>query len=118
MQALSLVKNGYTYGGKTLHTGLDCSGLVAYVYKHAAGIRLGPDTRALAKVGRAVPLRDIREGDLVFFNTRNRPHSHVGIYVGRGRFVHALNERTGIRLDSLDSPYFARRFDGARAVLG
>lgn len=118
MHALTLLKLGYTWGGKTLDSGLDCSGLVSHVYREAAGVRIGPDTRALAKVGKAVPAAALRGGDLVFFNTRNRPNSHVGIYVGNGEFVHAFNTRQGIRLDKLSADYFATRFDGARRLLG
>lgn len=118
MQALTLLKLGYTWGGKTLESGLDCSGLVAHVYREAAGVRIGPDTRALAKVGKPVTAANLRGGDLVFFNTRNRPNSHVGIYVGNGEFVHAFNTRQGIRLDRMSADYFATRFDGARRLLG
>ncbi|MEX3984304.1 C40 family peptidase [Paraburkholderia sp. EG287A] len=75
MQALSLLKNGYKWGGKSLNTGLDCSGLVSYVYRTGAGMRVGPNTTALAKTGHAVSKQQLHAGDLVFFNTLHHAHS-------------------------------------------
>lgn len=118
MQAFALLKHGYKWGGKTLRSGgLDCSGLVSFVYRQATGRRIGVSTGLLAKEGRPVSKQELHEGDLVFFNTLHRAHSHVGIYVGNGQFVHALNERAGVRIDRLSTPYFAKRFDGARTLL-
>jgi cell wall-associated NlpC family hydrolase len=117
LRALMLVKEGYRYGGKTLRTGLDCSGMVSYVYKAATGRTLAAGTAGLARMGRPVARNELREGDLVFFNTRHHAHSHVGIYVGNGEFVNALNEKVGVRVDHLGAPYFASRFDGARRLL-
>jgi cell wall-associated NlpC family hydrolase len=117
LQALMLVKEGYRYGGKTLRTGLDCSGMVSYVYKAATGRTLAAGTSGLVRMGRPVARNELQAGDLVFFNTRHRAHSHVGIYVGNGEFVNALNEKVGVRVDHLGAPYFATRFDGARRLV-
>lgn len=116
-QAMTLLKTKYTWGGKSPASGLDCSGLVAHVYKQVTGLDLTGTAAQQYKQGRHVAKRDLKEGDLVFFNTLGRPKSHVGIYIGEGNFVHALNRRVGVRVDSLDDSYYARRFEGARTLL-
>ncbi|WP_144267503.1 C40 family peptidase [Comamonas thiooxydans] len=114
---MTLLKTKYTWGGKSPASGLDCSGLVAHVYKQVTGLDLTGTAAQQYKQGRHVAKRDLKEGDLVFFNTLGRPKSHVGIYIGEGNFVHALNRRVGVRVDSLDDSYYARRFEGARTLL-
>ena len=116
--ALSLLDMPYVSGGRGPATGFDCSGLVAHVYLHGAGIRLQGSAASMAKAMRPVNAGDLLAGDLVFFNTLGYSFSHVGIYVGDGRFVHASNPRTGVRIDRLDSRYYAARFEGAKTVLG
>ncbi len=115
--ALSLLDRSYVYGGRGPATGFDCSGLVSHVYLEAAGIALRGSAASMAKVARPVNTADLMAGDLVFFNTLGYSFSHVGIYVGDGRFVHASNPRTGVRTDRLDSKYYATRFEGAKTVL-
>lgn len=116
-QAVSLLKTKYTWGGKTPATGLDCSGFVAHVYREATGLILPGSAKDMASKGKRVRKAELKEGDLVFFNTLGRPRSHVGIYVGEGKFVHALNQRTGVRVDSLSDDYYAKRYEEARTLI-
>ncbi|MDQ3057924.1 MAG: C40 family peptidase [Pseudomonadota bacterium] len=116
--ALSLVNSPYVWGGRDAGTGFDCSGLVSHVYLQAAGIELQGSAASMARAAQPVGSAEVMAGDLVFFNTLGRPFSHVGIYVDGGRFVHASNARTGVRIDRLDSKYYAARFEGARMLLG
>lgn len=116
-QAVSLLKTKYTWGGKTPDSGLDCSGFVAHVYREATGLILPGSAKDMAGKGKRVRKSELKEGDLVFFNTLGRPRSHVGIYVGEGKFVHALNQRSGVRLDSLSDDYYASRYEEARTLL-
>ncbi len=116
--ALSLLDMPYVSGGRGPATGFDCSGLVSHVYLQAAGIPLRGSAASMAKAARPVNPADLMAGDLVFFNTLGYSFSHVGIYVGDGRFVHASNPRTGVRTDRLDSKYYAARFEGAKTLLG
>jgi cell wall-associated NlpC family hydrolase len=115
--ALSLLNAPYVWGGSDLETGFDCSGFVAHVYRKAADIHLRGNAAAMSKAGRSVSNADVLTGDLVFFNTKGKSASHVGIYVGDNKFVHASNPRTGVRVDRLDNKYYAARFEGAKTVL-
>lgn len=115
--ALGLVETGYRFGGKNPEAGLDCSGMVSYVFDKAADIKLRGSAADIARKGRPVDLASLRPGDLVFFNTRNRPYSHVGIYIGDGRFVHAPKTGDKVRTDSLKAGWFAARFEEARTYL-
>ncbi len=112
--ALGLVETGYRFGGKNPEAGLDCSGMVSYVFNKAADVKLTGSAADLAKRGKIIPVEELRPGDLVFFNTRNKPYSHVGIYIGDKRFVHAPNSRGKVRTESLKSGWFAARFEEAR----
>ena len=106
----------YRYGGRSPETGFDCSGLVSYVFEHAWGLLLPPRTDALRRVGTPIKLKELEPGDLVFYNTRNRPFSHVGIYLGEGRFVHAPRPGAYVRVESLQTRYWRTRFNGARRL--
>ena len=112
--ALGLVDTAYRFGGKNPDAGLDCSGMVSYVYEHAAGLRLAGAAADIARQGRPIGRAGLRPGDLVFFNTRDRPYSHVGIYIGGDRFIHAPNSDSRVRAESLTRSWFATRFGGAR----
>lgn len=116
MTALGLMGSPYRYGGNHPASGFDCSGLVNYVFHTAAGAPLPRTSGKQADVARRVSRRQLREGDLVFFNTLGRPNSHVGIYIGDGRFVNAPSSGGHVRIDRLDNPYFSRRFDSARTL--
>ena len=117
VEALLTVGAKYHYGGQSPETGFDCSGLVAHVYERAWGLELPRSVREQALVGKPVRrLRDLEPGDLVFYNTRNSPFSHVGIYVGDGRFVHAPRPGKRVRADRVNNPYWRARFSGARRL--
>jgi cell wall-associated NlpC family hydrolase len=87
------------------------------VYKEAAGLPIKGTSADLGQKSRPVERSRMQPGDLVFFNTLGARHSHVGLYVGNGRFVHASNPRTGVRLDYLSNRYYAQRFEGAGTLL-
>jgi cell wall-associated NlpC family hydrolase len=107
----------YRYGGDSPETGFDCSGLVTHVFERAWGLPLPRVTDEQRKVGRPIKLmRDLEPGDLVFYNTRNRPYSHVGIYVGEGRFIHAPRAGAAVRVESVRTSYWRRRFNGGRRL--
>ena len=106
----------YAPGGGSPKTGFDCSGLVAYVYAEALQFRLPRTTSGLSRTGLRIAARDLRPGDLVFFNTQWRPYSHVGIYIGDRRFIHAPSSGGAVRIDDMRQRYWSRRFDGARRV--
>jgi cell wall-associated NlpC family hydrolase len=112
--ALGLIDTGYRFGGKNPDAGLDCSGMVSYVYDRAAGLRVTGSAADIAEGGRAVEREALKPGDLVFFNTRNQPFSHVGIYLGDSRFVHAPATSGRVRIDRLSDRYYAQRFEAAR----
>ena len=115
-QAMQVLGIKYRFGGRSPETGFDCSGLVTHVFERAWGLLLPPGTEALSKVGVPVKrLKELEPGDLVFYNTRSRPFSHVGIYLGDGRFVHAPRPGAQVRVESL-SPYWQKRFNGARRL--
>jgi len=117
MLALGLVDTGYRFGGRNPQAGLDCSGMVAYVFDHAMGLRLSGSAADIARQGHGVDRHRLQPADLVFFNTLERPHSHVGIYIGDGRFVHAPSTDGRVRIDSLDRGWFASRFEEGRSYL-
>ena len=112
--AMGLIDTGYRFGGKNPEAGLDCSGMVSYIYGKSAGVQLLGSARDMARKGRTVERANLRPGDLVFFNTRNAPFSHVGIYIGDDRFVHAPSSNGRVRIDPLSASYYAKRFETAR----
>ena len=112
--ALSLIDTGYRFGGKNPEAGLDCSGMVSYIYGRAAGLKVSGSAADIARRGRPIERGGLRPGDLVFFNTRNAAFSHVGIYIGDDRFVHAPSSRGRVRIDQLGTRYYAQRFETAR----
>ena len=112
--ALSLLDTGYRFGGKNPAAGLDCSGMVSYIYGRAAGLKVSGSAADIARRGRPIERGGLRPGDLVFFNTRNAAFSHVGVYIGDDRFVHAPSSNGRVRIDQLDARYFAQRFETAR----
>lgn len=114
--ALALLGVRYRRGGASPRTGFDCSGLVKYVFAEAAGIALPHSARALSRAGRRVARRRLRTGDLVFFHTRRARYSHVGIYIGHGRFIHAPRPGGRVRISSLRDPYWSAHYSGARRL--
>lgn len=116
MMALGLMDTGYSFGGKNPEAGLDCSGMVSYVYEKAAGLKLPHNAAKMAELTRPVNKARLRPGDLVFFNTQNRSYSHVGLYIGEGRFVHAPSSRGKVQISSLETGWFASRFEAGRTL--
>lgn len=109
-RAIALVGTPYRYGGNTPEGGFDCSGLVGYVFRDAAGVGLPRTSAQMSEVGRRKLAVDaLQAGDLVFF-AEKRDVSHVGIYVGERRFVHAPNRGGTVRLDSLDGAWWRDHF--------
>ncbi len=117
MLAVSLIGSPYRLGGNSPETGLDCSGFVNYVFRTTTGVLLPRDSLAISEATQPLPQSELKPGDLVFFNTLQRTFSHVGIYLGENRFVHATSSRTGsVMISSLDDRYWREHFDGARRV--
>jgi cell wall-associated NlpC family hydrolase len=112
--AMGLIDTGYRFGGKNPEAGLDCSGMVSYVYGQAAGLKVQGSAADIARNGRAIDRAELRPGDLVFFNTLNRSFSHVGIFIGDARFIHAPSTNGRVRIDRLSDGYYASRFEAAR----
>ena len=116
-RAIALVGTPYRFGGNTPEGGFDCSGLVSYVYRDVAGIILPRSAQEMSETAAPdVDRERLASGDLVFFHHRGRTVSHVGIYVGEGRFVHAPNEGGTVRLDRLDDAYWRDHFSGAKRI--
>ena len=119
LYALAMIDTGYRFGGKNPEAGFDCSGMVSYIFNEAAGLRIRGSAADIARQSKPVDLQQLRPGDLVFFNTLGRPFSHVGIYIGNDRFVHAPSSkgRARVRTESLKNRYFAARLEAARSLL-
>lgn len=114
--AVSLVGVPYRNGGTSPASGFDCSGLVWYVYRQAADLSLPRSAPEMARAGWPVEADAMRAGDLVFYNTLGRAFSHVGLYVGGGRFVHAPSSGGSVEIVPMHNGYWVRRFSGARRV--
>lgn len=114
LYALGLIDTGYRFGGKNPEAGLDCSGMVSYIFDRVGGKRVSGSAADIARLGRPVERESLRPGDLVFFNTTGRSFSHVGIYIGDERFVHAPSTNGKVRIDRLGDRYFAQRYEAAR----
>ena len=117
MRALALLETPYRYGGRT-PAGFDCSGFVGFVFSEAAGVVLPRRSEDIGRTGERLDLRDLTAGDLVFFNTLGRRFSHVGIYIGDNRFVHAPTRGGKVRVERLSDAYWTARYNGARRVVG
>lgn len=116
--ALGLVGTPYRYGGNTPDSGFDCSGLIGYVYRGAAGMALPRTTSAMSTLGVGVSRNALQPGDLLFFATSGgRKVSHAAIYVGEGRFVHAPSSGGTVRLDRLSDRYWQQSYLSAKRVL-
>jgi len=112
--ALGMLGKPYRHSGNT-PAGFDCSGLVQYSYSKA-GVNLPRATQAQRREGRPVSATELRRGDLVFFDQEGKKSSHVGIYVGQGRFVHAPSTGGRVRTDGLDATYWRTHFVEARRL--
>lgn len=116
--ALSLLGTPYKYGGSQPETGLDCSGFVRHVFNQVAGIQLPRSSQEISHQGDPLEPHELQPGDLVFFNTLDQAFSHVGLYLGENRFIHASSSSTGmVTLSNMSQPYWSGRFDGARRLI-
>lgn len=114
--ALELVGIRYRRGGSSPERGFDCSGFVGHVFHEGLGLYLPRSARELSKTGQPVAREELKPGDLVFFNTMRRAFSHVGIYLGDNRFLHAPRTGGKVRVEQIDKRYWLKRFNGARRV--
>ena len=116
MQAMGLLGVPYKRGGTSEEKGFDCSGFVRYLYEKSVGLVLPRRAEEQAKVTEEISRSELKPGDLVFFNTLKRTFSHVGIYVGDGKFIHAPRPGKAVRVDDMREAYWQQRFNGARRV--
>ena len=117
IQALSFLGVNYKWGSSNPERGFDCSGLVTHVFQQVAGLVLPRNSQSMSKVGEKIDKVDLQPGDLVFFNTRRQPNSHVGIYIGDERFVHAPSRGGEVEISDMQESYWKKRFNGARRLL-
>ena len=116
LNAMAFLGINYKYGGASPETGFDCSGLVNYVFGQAAGLVLPREAQEISRVGEKITRDELQPGDLVFFNTLRRPFSHVGIYVGGHRFIHAPSRGGQVEIVDMSGHYWQRRYNGARRI--
>jgi cell wall-associated NlpC family hydrolase len=116
-RGMELLGVRYRFGGTSPETGLDCSGLVRNVFRNAVGLDLPRRASDMARLGEKVGRSDLQPGDLVFFNTMRRDYSHVGLYMGEGRFLHAPSSGGVVRVENMNLAYWTSRFNGARRLL-
>jgi cell wall-associated NlpC family hydrolase len=116
MHAMSIVDTDYKFGGNGRGDGFDCSGLVRYVFRNVWGAELPRTSAQISEVGMKIRVAELQPGDLVFYNTRKRRFSHVGIYLGGNKFVHAPSRGGKVRVEDMSSRYWQVRFNGARRI--
>ncbi len=116
LRALSFIGVRYKWGGNSPDSGFDCSGLIRYVFGQVTGKSLPGNAKEISKVGESVDRSELRPGDLVFFNTLRRPFSHVGIYLGESRFVHAPSRGGKVEIVDMSERYWQSRYNGARRL--
>ncbi|MBI4997589.1 MAG: C40 family peptidase [Rhodocyclales bacterium] len=115
-KALDLLGIRYRWGGSKPETGFDCSGFVRHVFREGLGLDLPRSAREQSRAGEPVARDELQPGDLVFFNTMRRAFSHVGIYLGDNRFVHAPHRGGRVRVEDMSGRYWTKRFNGARRI--
>lgn len=118
VRALGFLGVPYRYGGASAENGVDCSGLVKTVYEQALGMVLPHRADQQAAVTQTIDRSQLQPGDLVFFNTMRRAFSHVGIYLGDGKFIHSPRAGASVRIEDMRLSYWTKRFNGARRVPG
>jgi cell wall-associated NlpC family hydrolase len=116
--ALGMIGVDYRYGGNSPESGLDCSGLVRYVFQEVTGVTLPRTSKEMSGLGAKLKADDLKAGDLVFFNTRGFQFSHVGIYLGDNRFIHAPSRGSEVEISRLTETYWQKHFSGARRLVG
>lgn len=122
-QATSLITRGmdllgvpYKRGGNNESTGFDCSGFVRYLYEKSVGQVLPRRAEEQARATETIAREELKPGDLVFFNTMKRAFSHVGVYLGDGKFIHAPRTGKSVKIEDMREAYWQKRFNGARRV--
>jgi cell wall-associated NlpC family hydrolase len=116
VSAMNFIGVRYRRGGTSAEDGFDCSGFTRHVFEMSLGLvlpRRADEQAAMPGLVR-VERNELKPGDLVFFNTMRRTFSHVGIYIGDNRFVHAPSQGKDVRTDDMTFGYWAKRFTGAR----
>lgn len=116
VNAMGFLGVPYRRGGNNAETGFDCSGFVRAMYEQTIGLALPRKADQQAAATEKIDRADLQPGDLVFFNTMRRAFSHVGIYVGEGKFIHSPRSGAEVRVEDMGGSYWKRRFDGARRV--
>ena len=116
LSAMNFLGVRYTRGGNSVENGFDCSGFTRHIFEMSVGLVLPRRADEQAKLGSLLPIRkdDLKPGDLVFFNTMRATFSHVGIYVGEGKFIHAPRTGSAVRVEDMRDSYWSKRFTGAR----
>ncbi|MEZ2738853.1 C40 family peptidase [Comamonas jiangduensis] len=114
--AMGMIGIPYRFGGTSADTGFDCSGFVRAIYQDTVGHLLPRRADEQAKATQKIDKKELKPGDLVFFNTMRRAFSHVGIYVGNGQFIHSPSKGKTVRVEDMNTSYWAKRFNGARRV--
>lgn len=119
--SFSLLDTTYNWAGKKPDFGLDCSGLVSYVFQKSIGFSLIGAARHIVNSGIDIPIKHVstnklEAGDLVFFNTTGKSYSHVGIYIGEKKFLHASSGKKKVITSSLDNPYYKKRLERIKRI--
>ena len=114
--SMGMIGIPYRFGGTSADTGFDCSGFVRAIYQDTVGHLLPRRADEQAKATQKIDKKELKPGDLVFFNTMRRAFSHVGIYVGNGQFIHSPSKGKTVRVEDMNTSYWAKRFNGARRV--
>ena len=116
LNAMGFMGIPYRWGGSTPESGFDCSGFVQYVFKQAAGFVLPRSSFDQIRQGASIAREELKAGDLVFFNTMRATASHVGIYIGENRFIHAPRSGKNVEIADFTNSYWQARYDGARRM--
>ena len=116
MNAMGFLGVPYRRGGSDADTGFDCSGFVRAMYEQTVGLVLPHRASQQAAITQSINPNELRPGDLVFYNTMRRAFSHVGIYIGEGKFIHSPRVGGEVRVEDMRQAYWQRRFNGARRV--
>lgn len=116
LTAMGFLGVPYRRGGNSVDTGFDCSGFVRAMYEQTIGLVLPRRANEQAAATQNIEKKDLQPGDLVFFNTMKQAFSHVGIYIGEGKFIHSPRPGAQVRVEDMQQSYWKHRFDGARRV--
>jgi cell wall-associated NlpC family hydrolase len=117
-QGIEYIGIPYKWGGNTELSGFDCSGYVRAVFQNSIGLNLPRTAKEMSNIGEKIQtISNINPGDLVFFNTMKKNFSHVGIYLGDNKFLHAPKKGENVKITNIDNSYWVKRFNGARRIL-